>query len=326
MMQENQTHLDAYLLNSTGGTSALSNEELEFWKESQGPLWLNLDRTAEYVEPLLKEILRLDPIVVEALLAEDTSPRFAPHGNGYMLSLRGVNLNRGADPSEMISVRIWFDSGRVVTLRRQELMAIQDIRELFARSNGPTRAGEFVALLAVRLAARIAPTIAVIEDRFDEIEEIGEELNPRQAHDDIISLRRTIITIRRYLSPQREMLHGLVVEKTLLLEDEDRRRLREAAAEMIRFIEDLDALRERATLLLEGIAATMAERMNRRIFWLTIIAGLFMPLTFITGLLGINVGGIPGAETEWAFTAVAVGIGITLIVEIIVVWRLRLFS
>ncbi len=77
-------------------------------------------------------------------------------------------------------------------------------------------------------------------------------------------------------------------------------RLREVGDHLIRHVEDLDAVRERAAVVQEELGARLGDQLNRRMYLLSMIAAVFLPLGFLTGLLGINVAGIPGADYPWA--------------------------
>jgi zinc transporter len=97
-------------------------------------------------------------------------------------------------------------------------------------------------------------------------------------------------------------------------------RLRETADRTTRYVEDLDAIRDRATVTQEELNARLAEQMNKTMYILSIVAGIFLPLGLLTGLLGINVGGIPGTESHWAFAIFCV---LLLIVAVGQVWLFK---
>lgn len=84
----------------------------------------------------------------------------------------------------------------------------------------------------------------------------------------------------------------------------DRMKLRESADQMVRYVEDLDSIRERSMITHEELVNQLSEEMNSRIYILSLFTTLFLPLSFFTGLLGINVGGIPGSSYRWAFLIV----------------------
>jgi len=117
-------------------------------------------------------------------------------------------------------------------------------------------------------------------------------------------LRRQAIMLRRYLAPQRDVLSRLQVEQAGWLGQGHRLHLREIADRITRYVEDLDAARERAAVIQEQLTGRLSEQMNRTMYVLSLVAAIFLPLGLLTGLLGINVGGIPGAENHWAFALV----------------------
>ena len=108
----------------------------------------------------------------------------------------------------------------------------------------------------------------------------------------------------RYIAPQRDVLFRLVQERVTLINDVDRAHLREIAERTARFVEDIDSARDRASITQEELNNKLSEQMNKAIYTLSIVAAIFLPLGLLTGLLGINVGGIPGAENRWAFALV----------------------
>jgi len=79
------------------------------------------------------------------------------------------------------------------------------------------------------------------------------------------------------------------------------KRLSESINHVTRFIEDLDAIRERAQIIKDELSNILADRLNRNMYLLSVIAAIFLPLGFLTGLLGVNIGGIPGVNNSYAF-------------------------
>jgi len=118
----------------------------------------------------------------------------------------------------------------------------------------------------------------------------------------IPNIRRAVISMRRYLAPQRDVMARLPNERVAWLSEIERMHLREIADRTTRYVEDLDAIRDRATVTQEELNSRLTEQITKTMYTLSIIAGFFLPLSFLTGLLGINIGGIPGTESPWAFT------------------------
>ena len=242
--------------------------------------------------------------MVAALLAEETRPRCSVLPKGLLIILRGVNLNPGADPEDMVALRMWLGGNRVITVRGRRLMAVQDVHDELDAGGGPATQGGVVVAVAERLVERIGPVVLDLNEKLDHLEVqtldgATEGLRPQLAQ-----LRREAIALRRHIAPQRDALASMCSAATDLLADSERMRLREVGDRVTRYVEDIDALRERAAVTNDELGTQLAETMNRRMYVLSLVAAVFLPLGLLTGLLGINVGGIPGTNYEWSFTIV----------------------
>ncbi len=304
-MLSSQALVFAYRLDGSGGGRLLAAEELET-PPDDGTYWIHLDRSAPDAEQWVRKESGIDPVAAEALLAEDTRPREARLADGLLVILRGVNLNPGADPDDMLSLRMWIDAHRLVSLRHHRFLAVQDVRELLDEGRGPTSAGDLLVHLAERLGERMSDVLGGLGDTLDALEEDvisdeSHEIRPKLAR-----VRREAISLRRYLAPQRDVLARLQSERVEWLTDVDRIRMREAADRMTRYVEDLDAIRDRAAVTQDELNNRLSERMNKTMYVLSLVAAVFLPLGLLTGLLGINVGGIPWADDPTGFVVVTV--------------------
>lgn len=295
----------SYILKNGAGRH-IDWQQVTSWDPSQGILWLHLDYADEAAKKWLLHDSGIDPVLCEALLAEETRPRIVSAANSLLLILRGVNCNPGADPEDMVAVRMWFDEHRIISMRNRRVMAINDINKSIEAGKGPDSAGSFLAMAANTLANRMGDIISAIDDSVDELEDLvlteeSYDLRPKLA-----ALRRQTISLRRYISPQRDVLARLQNEQIAWLSDIDRGRIREIAERTARFVDDLDSARDRAAITQEELNSRLSEQTNKTLYILSIVASIFLPLGLITGLLGINVGGIPGTENKYAFLFVSV--------------------
>ncbi|NIS69966.1 MAG: zinc transporter ZntB [Proteobacteria bacterium] len=315
-MSHNEGLIFAYVLDGNGGGQAIDWGKLKRWSPERGTLWLHLDYESEKVQKWLSEESGLSPILCEALLAEETRPRILSSNEGLLMILRGVNCNPGADPEDMVSLRMWFEERRVISMRHRRVMAIEDIHEAVESDKGPTGSSDFLVMVSDRIADRMGEVIAEIDDSVDELEDAvltaeSHELRPRLAN-----LRRQTISLRRYIAPQRDVLARLHNEHIPWLKEIEKNHIREIAERTTRFVEDIDSARDRAAITHEELNNRLSEQMNKAMYTLSIVAAIFLPLGLLTGLLGINVGGIPGTESRWAFAIVSfvlVGIAAVLI-------------
>ena len=296
----------AYLFDGSHPATQIGAAGIESREEDAGWLWLHLDRTDEATEPWLRDVADLDTIAVEALLAEETRPRVESMRDGLLVILRGVNLNPGADPDDMISIRAWIDAKRVITLRARRLMAIEDLQGRIAKGYAPAAPSTLLVDIADAMIDRMAPVLDDLGDAVDQIEEDVLDAPSRELRAKLSDFRRQAINLRRYLAPQREVLARLYGDHTAPLGDTDRFHLRETLDRLTRYVEELDAARDRAAVTQEEVNGRMADQMNSNMYLLSLVAGIFLPLGLLTGLLGINVGGMPGVDSDWAFALVCV--------------------
>ena len=317
--------LGAYILDGAGGAKEIGWEEINRWNPGAGFLWLHLDRKASGTSEWMGARSGLDPGVCEALLVDDTRPRCLRLGEAQLVILRGVNLNPGADPEDMVSLRLWTDRDRAITLRGQKVMAIQNIREKLHAGTGPKGPSDLLVAIAGGLTDLVSPVLESLEDEVDEMEEALLERQTPEIRSRLSTLRRQTIAIRRYLAPQREAMTRMSLEPPGWLSEADRARLRESADRITRCVEDLDSLRDRAAVTHEELSTRLQDQMNRTMYVLSLVATLFLPLGFLTGLLGINVGGIPGTESSVAFVVVCVGLLVVGLLEFSYLYHRRLF-
>jgi zinc transporter len=319
-MADNNGLVFSYILDGRGGGTPAEWGAIKKWKPEQGVLWLHLDYADSSVQRWLSEESGIDPLLCEALIAEDTRPRVVSSQNALLLILRGVNCNPGADPEDMVALRMWFEEHRIISMRHRKVMAIDDIHKSIESGRGPDAPGDFLVMTANRLVDRMGDVVADIDDTVDDLEETiltaeSYELRPKLAN-----VRRQSISLRRYMAPQRDVLARLQNERISWLSDINRVHIREVAERTARFIDDIDSARDRASITQEELNSRLSEQMNKTMYVLSIVAAIFLPLGLLTGLLGINVGGIPGTESKTAFAVV------TLLLVGIAVVELWLFK
>ncbi len=308
----------SYVLDGKGGGQEISRSELGTKRFSGCLLWVHMDREGAEGRRWLDDESGLDPFICEALLedAEMSTERWISEGrprtivfeDGVIINLRGANLNPGASPNDMVVVRLWVNPERVVSVRRRHSMATDYIRTSIADGKGPRGPSDFILTFAERLLDLMRPVLADFQMRIDNLEEVVITGRSTELRSQLRGLRREAIAWKRHIAPQEEALTSLMTSEVPWLKEHDRARLGELIHDIARHVEDLDGVRERATIIQDEISNQLSEEMNRTMYHLSIIAAVFLPLGFITGLLGMNLVGvpIPGSDTPWAFFAVCI--------------------
>lgn len=264
-------------------------------------IWIHIDFSDPQAAEWAWEGSGLDDSIVSAMLDPESRPRTLQHGSGVLTMLRGVNLNPGARLEDMISVRTWLEPGRVVTASRRRLRSLSEIRENIERGEGPTSPPHLVVDLVERLNHYIGEAIEKIEENIDRAEDEAARDSSLNRSSSFNRLRRQTAQIRRYLSPQREALDRLARVTDSLFDPTDMIELREQLNRLTLGLEDLDLVRERALVAQEEFLGMLAHEQNSRMLVLSIVAAIFLPLSFLTGLMGMNVAGLPGTVSPWSF-------------------------
>jgi zinc transporter len=242
-------------------------------------------------------------MAASALLASETRPRCDEIDQSALINLRGTGVPNGGENDPLVSIRVLVEARRVTSVSRNPLASLGKVDEAM-RAGQLSDGGDFVSTLAQAISIELDPKVVELGEELDDCEEAIE-------HGDIYSLRRRIamlrsraIALRRFVAPDRNALATMAQLEFAWISKDDRLHLRDAADRFARMAEELEAVRERAALLHEQLTDLRTEQIDRRSLAIAVVAFIFLPLTFVTGLLGMNVAGIPFAQHPWAFWGV----------------------
>lgn len=316
------------VLDGEGGARPITWEEVQNWRPASGSevLWVHLLRIHAGVEQWLQDCLTIPEPTAEMLTSDATRPRAFRDGDTLVATLRGINFNPGAEPEDMLSMQLWSDGRRVVTLRRMPLQTPRMTCNQLDGGTGPVDAGSLVTALTEQLIDRMSHSIIDMNAAIDDLEDSNPEDDTDRTLDKIATIRRNCLGLKRHMSPQHEALLSIANNAPAWFEDHDRREIAETIDRLRRYLDDLDISKESALVLQDDIRARSAARSERTQNILTIVAGIFLPLSFITGLLGINVGDIPlaapGSHGFWIIVALCLGL---FAAELLIARKLKWF-
>lgn len=296
--------LHAFILDGKGSAQAISFVQLASLKLSgQQGLWLHWERSHQQAEQWLRINSGLDEFACDLLLEENTRPRLLRLENQeLLLFLRAINLNPHAEPEDMISLRIFANKQHIYTLRQRPVQVTDELIKAFEKGFGPKNISEMLLFFAQSLTDRIEDIVSELADTVDKEEERtdnDERYTPVVLP--LLKTRRSAANLRRFLAPQRDVFASLTSSQESWFMPDDTIYWNELNNRLMLHLEELELTRERIGLVLETEQRRHNESISHTIYMLTIIAGFFLPMTFFTGLLGINVGGIPGAEHSYGF-------------------------
>ncbi|MET3824836.1 MULTISPECIES: zinc transporter ZntB [Sphingomonas] len=278
-------------------------------------IWVHLMSNNEQAQSWLSETAGLPDYVVDVLTTTESRPRCDALGEGAFLNLRGRSNEEMTTSDPLASVRIYALAGRVFSVTRRTLTAVDDVVKAV---EGGTIAdpGDLIAEFASAITEELDPEVGELGDQLDDCEADLDADKVFELRRKVTKVRSTAIGYRRFVQPQRAALEKLAALPCDWLHDDDRLHLTSAADRAARMAEELEAIRERSALMHEALTDLRAEQIDSRSLLISIVALIFLPLTFLTGLYGMNVEGLPFAKEPWAFDVIG-GVCIAITVGII---------
>jgi zinc transporter len=181
---------------------------------------------------------------------------------------------------------------------------------------------ELVIAIIERLADRVATYVDEMEERIVVFEEEAETKEPGELRNAVADLRRQIAMVRRFLAPQRDALEAFSRLAESTFSQAEIFAIREQSDRITRYVEDLDLVRERALVVQEELLNRINQEQNNRMYVLSIVAAVFLPISFISGFFGMNTAGLPGVEEDGA-TYLVIGLMVIVTLSTLVYFRLR---
>ena len=323
----NNPMLFARVLDGQGAGRPISWEEARDWQPSvEGEaMWMHVCRDKPGVQQWLEGLGIPEP-TAELLISDRSRPRAFREGNTLVITLRGINFNPGAEPEDMVSIQMWCDGKRLITLRKQPLQTPRHVLKMIDRREaGPTDCGALITEITEAMITRLSRSIVDMNRHIDELEDRDEDDDPQDALGLITKIRRNCLALKRHMGPQHEALESISRYAPPWFEEHDRREISESIDRLRRYLDDVDISQESALVLQDEIRARSIANSERATYLLTIVAGIFLPLGFLTGLLGINVGGMPGVDSGSAFWIVAGVCGAIVAAQLALFWKWRWF-
>ena len=260
--------------------------------------------------------------VIEAVLEEDTRPRFDRLADGFLLILRGVNLAEGEQAEDLISLRILYFKGNLYSFRRRPVASVRLIQRLLEQQQGPESLPDFI----VQLVDEMTNKIELLQDQIEaemellEDDEVGSTAIRQRS---LTALHRRLLRLTRFVRPQLTALDKLAADGPKWFDAEWVQWLLNERDNTHRELENMEMLLEQVWMLREHLQQDLAEKMNRNTYWLSMVAGVFLPISFLTGLFGINIGGMPGVDDGSAFWIFSAALLVIAVIEFLLLRRLR---
>jgi len=290
-------------LDHTGGAKVLASIDGLFpiHEDSDSLTWIQCNKN-DQTPQFLANLKMIPNGVIDVLCAGETRPRSLTLADAFVGVFRTVSAEaESSSKDDTTSFRIFINKNLIVTIQECPLLGMDRIKQSLQANIGPKTAAECLRSVLDAISDRVAEVITSWDTALDELENSNAATASSQAT--LTQLQKRIVTLRRYLIPQREAFSRIETKHLSWFDAESQDNLREISESMIRLVEDLEAEKERAELVQGTISAQSQQDTNQRMYFLSVVAAIFLPITFATGLLGVNLAGIPFASMPWAFPA-----------------------
>jgi magnesium transporter len=285
--------------------------------------WLDLDNPADGDFAILRDVFKFHPLAVED--SEQFNQRSKIDGYDDFVFI--VIYGAGSDEDGAVEVHCFYSDRFLVTVHREACPVLSEVRRRSGKREG---AMEQPSLLLYRVVDGLVdsffPTLAAFDDRIDDLEDAiflsaGDE--QLQA---IFQMKRDLVELRKILTPQRDAFASLMGGVAGLpgLADQDEHYFRDVYDHLIRISDLIDTYRDLLTGAMDVYLSTVSNRLNAVMKQLTIIATVFLPLTFITGFFGQNFDWMVTKIHSWPmFLLLGVGSEIVALLALLALFKRR---
>lgn len=271
-----------------------------------GRLWVDIDTTSRQQVAVLEKIFNFHPLAIEDVLSPSSRPKVEQYDEYLFITLRVVRIcDDTADPYDLETGNLSFFLGSnfLVTAHAGPSPAIDAVAEMALRN--PDVVGRGSARLAHHLMDSAVdaffPIIDRVDDFIDSLEERVFATFDEASLRDIFAVKRMVLSLRRYLAPQREIFNVLTNRPSPLLTPDIQLYYRDIYDHMLRINDSLDTYRDLLSSTMESYLSQVSNRLNLVTKGLTIVATLSVPFVVVSGMWGMNFDRIPLSHHAYGF-------------------------
>lgn len=298
-------------------------------RDRKGLLWVDfMSEPQEIAEPILKSF-GFHPLAIDDALQETHTPKIDDWGDYIYIVLNIMNYRQenGIFESEIDELDIFLGKNFVITFHDQLISAIEDAWSACQRDTRHVQDGPDHLLYRITdaLVMGYMPLVEQIDHQIDHIEDQVFDNPSRNTLEQIFALKRILLSMRRIILPQREVLNKLARDDYRVIDPKDKIFFRDIYDHLVRLHDINESLRDLVSGTMDTYLSVINNRMNEVMKTLAIITTLFMPITFVTGFFGMNffepVANLVGWTTQQVFE---ITVGIMLGLPIIMyLWMRR---
>ncbi|MFH1383110.1 MAG: magnesium/cobalt transporter CorA [Chloroflexota bacterium] len=286
---------------------AVTVEECFLFKDRPTVTWINIDglHEVEIIEKLGSHF-GLHPLLLEDILNTDQRPKMEESGDYIFLVLKMIYCCEKGGDIEAEQVSLIFGPNFVISFQEREGDVFEPVRDRIRKSKGRIRRAGADYLAYALVDAIVDNYFIILESIGEKIEDTEQQLatNPTpETLQFIRELKREMIFLRKSVWPLRELINGLERVESALIHESTGVYLKDVYDHTIQIIDTVESYRDMISGMLDIYLSSMSNRMNEVMKVLTIFASIFIPLTFIAGLYGMNFEFMPELKWHWGYFA-----------------------
>ena len=294
-------------------------------REFDGPIWLHFNLADVRAKKWIERCEQIPARAREILLSLDVHIRLEAVDAGFAGVLGDLHFEFDNDPERLGVIHLYVDAEIVVTARLHPLKVVDQLRVELRRGTAMASTLRLVVRFIEDFTDILGTVIAEQGDTIDKAED--DLLKNRFSRDggELGGVRRLLARLRRHIHAQRIALAQTAHRPLPWWSEEDTFELRRAIERLEHLALDLESIHERARLLQEEVMRRTGEATNRNIYIVSVLSAIFLPLTLITGIFGMNVSALPWVEGDNGFLWVVGIMGLTLITSFVLLYWHRFF-
>jgi magnesium transporter len=286
-------------------------------------LWLDLHDSSEETLALLRDVFEIHPLAIEDAAEFGQRPKIESYANFVSIVFFGAN----SVGQPMIEVHFFFGENFLVTLHREPCVAFEGMRTMFARHHSGLAARILVLYHVMdSLSDSVFPMLASFDDKIDAIQDQILIKPQREQQEELFGLRRWLSDVRKVVAPQRDMLNSLISQRIDLpgLDQKTEPYFRDLYDNIFKINDLVDSHRDLVSNAMDSYMSQMSNRQNDVMKQLTIMATIFLPLTYLTGFFGQNFGWLVNSVGSWEeFFGIGVGTEAVAVIILLLMFRRR---
>jgi len=308
-------------LTLTDGTEAdLKPAEIEEALHAGRLAWLDLHDSSEESLALLRDVFGVHPLAVEDALEFGQRPKIEEYDDAVSMVFFGAN----SVGQPMTEVHVFYAKNYLVTMRRDHCAAFEGMRQALARRHGGAERLVILHHVLDSLVDSLFPMLSAFDDRIDALQEqiFSNPTNEQLAS--LFALKRWLVDVRKVVTPERDMLNAVLSQRVDLpgMSREHEPYFRDLYDHLIRISDLVDSYRDLLSNSMDAYMSMVSNRQNDIMKQLTIIATVFLPLSFLTGFFGQNFGWLVNRiGSTVTFFGVGLGTEVLAVVLLLVMFK-----